>query len=114
MQAINYWFHTVDIAAFAQRVNKRFVFNTFINRPQDEETIREYVIDDLFFKEVYHMNGNIVCHRQECYYNDNFLDSHYTEFMYIPMEEFVEKLSPYFEIDIVKNKGSALFICDKK
>lgn len=114
MQAINYWFNTVDIAAFVQRVNKRFVFNTFINRPNTEETVREDLIDGLLFKETYHMNGNVVCHKQECYCENTLIDSHYTEFMYIPIETFVTNLSPYFNIQIIKNKGSALFICDKK
>ena len=114
MQAINYWFHTVDISAFANRVNKRFVFNTFINRPKTEKTVREYVIDGLSFKEIYHMDGETVCHCQECYCDNILVDSHYTEFLYIPVETFIEKLKPYFNVNVIRNKGSALFICDKK
>lgn len=114
MQAINYWFNSTDIASFAKRVNKRFVFNTFINRPKTETTVREYVIDGVLFKEIYYMNGNIVCHSQESYSDGNLIDKHYTEFEYIPVESFVEKLNPYFNIEIIKNNGSALFICDKK
>ena len=114
MQAINYWFNSVDIAAFADCVNKRFVFNTFINRPRDEETVREYEIDGITFKEIYHMSGDTICHRQESYFDGELISSHYTEFEYIPVSAFYNKLEPYFKIKVIRNGGSALFICDKK
>ncbi len=60
------------------------------------------------------MAGNTVCHRQESYLNGELVDSHYTEFEYIPVSEFCNKLEPYFNVEVIKSGGSALFICDKK
>ena len=53
-QAVNYWLLHIDIEKFANIFNKDalFIFNTFINKPSEKPTIKQYTIDNVDFLEI--------------------------------------------------------------
>lgn len=116
MQAINYWFNTTDIEALSKHINVggKLVFNTFVNAPIDDKTIKRYKYEDYDYEEEYVFEHNIIKHYQRVYKKEQLLDEHYTEFDYISMDVFLEKLKDHFDVNILSNQNSALFVCTKK
>lgn len=113
MQAINYWFNDVDVSKLANLCDL-FVFNTFVNKPE-EKGYKSYSINGNDFIEFWVTNNNRVKHHQVLYSKDSkATGGHITEFDYIPLEVFEERLSQYFDVEIVKNEKSAIFVCKRR
>ena len=111
-QAVNYWLLHIDIKVFSKRINKGglFIFNTFSNRPSTKPMIKQYKIDDVDFLEISYLIDNIVQHIQ---IRENY-EPHLTSFDWISKDKYLSLLSPYFNIEIVENGKSAIYICKKK
>ncbi|MDF2881278.1 MAG: hypothetical protein K0R54_1835 [Clostridiaceae bacterium] len=111
-QAVTYWFLSTSIAKFSELLipNGVFIFNTFSKKPTKEPIIKEYEIDGVKFIETsYLKEGDIVHHIQE---REGY-EKHETEFAWISEETFLEKLSPYFKVDIIKDNNTAIYVCRK-
>lgn len=107
-QAVNYWLKSIDIKEFAKIFNKNglFIFNTFASKPSNKPMIKEYEIDDVNYLEISYLVGDKVEHVQirEGY------EPHFTEFDWISEEEFKHILSPYFDVSVILNGKSALYV----
>ena len=111
-QAINYWLLHVDVEKFANIINKDgiFIFNTFSNRPSVKPMIKRYSIGEVDFLEVSYLIDNKVFHIQ---IRENFAP-HFTEFDWISKEQYINILSPYFEVNVFENGKSAVYVCKRK
>lgn len=111
-QAINYWLLNVDIEKFANIFvpNGLFIFNTFSNKPTTKPIIKQYEIDEINYLEISYLVGNKVKHIQirEGY------GPHFTEFDWISKEQYAELLSPYFDLELIDNGKSSLYVCKRK
>lgn len=109
-QAINYWLKEIDITKIVDNLkpNGKFIFNTFDLK--DKTYIeKEYEINKLNYKEISEVHNGKVFHFQYC----NNIE-HRTIFDVITKKEFLEILSPYFNIEIIENNNSFYYICEKK
>ncbi|MCI8547816.1 MAG: hypothetical protein HFJ38_02880 [Bacilli bacterium] len=111
-QGINYWLLNIDIEQFSNKVEKNglFIFNTFSNKPSKKPMIKEYTKENIKYIEISYLIKNKVHHIQV---RQDF-KPHITEFDWIAKEKYIELLSPYFNIEIVENNKSALYICKRK
>lgn len=111
-QAINYWFRSVDIEKIAGALKARgcFIFNTFREKPSCKPTIKKYDIAGKHYAEVYYSIGSVVHHVQTC----EGYPPHLTAFDYISMAEFVDALSPWFDITGKTDGNTAFYRCQKK
>lgn len=111
-QAINYWLLNINIKKFSNifKKNGLFVFNTFSNKPSLKPIIKEYVIADINYLEVSYLVNNKVEHIQ---IREGF-KPHFTEFDWISKEQYIELLSPYFELEMTDDGKSSLYICKRK
>lgn len=111
-QAVNYWLLDTDIEKFSNLLNKGglFIFNTFSKEPTKKPMLKEYTIDNTHYLEISYLVNNTVEHVQIC---EGFAP-HFTEFAWISEENFQHILSPYFDIKIIDDGKSALYICQKK
>lgn len=111
-QAVNYWLLHIDIDMFSKIINKDglLIFNTFSKQPESIPMIKEYIIDEIHYLEISYLVGNSINHVQirEGY------EPHFTTFDWISEEEYKEILSPYFDIKIIDDGKSALYICRRK
>lgn len=111
-QAVNYWLKHIDMRVFSEIFKKDglFIFNTFANKPSNKPMIKEYVIDDINYLEVSYLVDNKVEHVQirEGY------EPHFTVFDWISEEEFMNLLSPYFDVKIKGSGKSAIYIARRK
>jgi len=116
MQAINYWFKTTDINSLAEHIKTggKLIFNTFINKPSDEVSHKRYEKGQYQYDEEYWVENNLIKHYQRVFKNSIKVDEHYTEFDYISIEEYLNKLKYSFDVKVVTNSGSAIFVCTKK
>lgn len=111
-QAINYWLLNIDIEKFSNIFvpNGLFIFNTFSNKPTTNPIIKKYGIDGINYLEISYLVGNKVEHIQirEGY------KPHFTEFDWISKEQYVKLLSPYFDLELIDNGKSSLYVCKRK
>lgn len=108
-QAINYWLLNIDIELFSNIFEKDgiFIFNTFANKPTKEPMIKQYKIDDINYLEISYLIDNKVHHIQirEGY------EPHYTVFDWIDEDTYRNILSPYFDIKIIKDNNTLIYVC---
>ena len=111
-QAINYWLLNIDVAKFSNIVTKNglFIFNTFSSKPSEKPMIKEYIIDDISYIEISYLVGKQVHHIQ---IREDF-EPHFTVFDWISEDEYKRLLSTYFDIKVIDNGKSALYICRRK
>ena len=111
-QGVNYWLNSINIRKFAKIFNKDgiFIFNTFNTKPSEEPSVKEYVIDNKKFVEISYLIKNKVQHIQIMQGHN----AHVTSFDWISKEEFIKKLSPYFNIEIIDDKKTSIYICRRK
>ena len=111
-QAINYWLLSIDVEKFSKIFNKDalFIFNTFSKKPSSKPTIKEYIIDDISYIEVSYLVASEVYHVQ---IREGF-EPHFTIFDWISEDEYKNILSPFFDIKIIDDGRSALYICKRK
>lgn len=111
-QAINYWLLNIDIEKFSDifEINGLFIFNTFSNKPTIKPMIKQYEIDEINYLEISYLVNNKVEHIQirEGY------GPHFTEFDWISKEQYIELLSPYFDLELIDNGKSSLYVCKRK
>lgn len=111
-QAINYWLLSINIEKFSNIFEKNglFVFNTFSKKPSVKPMIKEYEIENISYLEISYLVNDKVEHIQirEGY------TPHFTEFDWISKEQYVELLSPYFDLELIDDGKSALYICKRK
>ena len=72
--------------------------------------IKEYVLDNISYLEISYLVDNKVCHIQirEGY------EPHFTVFDWISKEQYIELLSPYFDIEIKDDGKSSLYKCKRR
>lgn len=111
-QAVNYWLLHIDINKFSKIFNKDalFIFNTFSNKPSSIPMIKEYNLDEISYLEISYLVGESVHHVQ---IREGF-EPHFTTFDWISEEQYKKLLSPYFDIKIIDDGKSALYICRRK
>lgn len=111
-QAINYWLLNIDISKFSNLFSKDalFIFNTFSNKPTNKPMIKEYVIGNLNYLEISYLLDNKVYHVQVC----EGYEPHFTVFDWISKEQYIELLSPYFDIEVKDDGKSALYKCKRR
>lgn len=111
-QAINYWLKKIDIKSFSNifKSGALFIFNTFSTKPSTKPMIKNYNISGKDYLEISYLVNGKVNHIQIC---ENYAP-HFTQFDWISKEQFFNLLSPYFEINLIENGKSALYICKRK
>lgn len=111
-QAVNYWLLNIDIKKFSNIFDKNglFIFNTFSNKPSFKPMLKEYVIEDTNYLEISYLVNNKVEHIQ---IREGF-PPHFTEFDWISKEQYIELLSPYFDLELIDDGKSSLYICKRK
>lgn len=111
-QAVNYWFKDINVKELATLIKPlgKFAFNTFVNKPSEEPTVKTYTLDGRKYVEIWQLIEGKVHHTQIC----QGYPTHLTEFDWIPLEEYIDKLKPYFDMNIKIEGSSAYFICTKK
>ncbi len=111
-QAINYWLLNIDVEKFSNIFEKDglFIFNTFSKKPPVKPMIKEYVIDNINYLEISYLVDNKVEHIQ---IREAF-EPHFTVFDWISKEQYINLLSPYFEVEILDDGVSSLYICRRK
>lgn len=116
MQAVNYWFKTTDIDALAKHIRPggKLIFNTFVNRPSDEVSYKRYKRDEYQYEEEYWVEDNVIKHYQRVFLNNKKIGEHYTEFDYISIDEYLNKLKNFFDVQFLFDGGSAIVIATRK
>jgi len=111
-QGINYWINSVKLELLAERINNNgvLVFNTFYNKPSDFPTVRQYEFNGRKYVEVFYLLDGKVMHTQIC----EGIAPHFTSFDWVPEEEFVAKLNPWFDVIVEKERNTAFFVCKKR
>ncbi|MDE6292182.1 MAG: class I SAM-dependent methyltransferase [Bacilli bacterium] len=111
-QAVNYWMLNIDVKKFSRIFAKNglFIFNTFSSKPSEKPMIKEYVIDDISYLEISYLVDNKVNHVQ---IREGF-EPHFTVFDWISEDEYRRLLGEYFDIKVIDNGKSALYICRRK
>jgi len=111
-QGVNYWFKK-NLAGklwSIMRKGARFVFNTFNKKPSDIPQVKEYTMDgNHHYVEVAWMSGKNVQHVQIF----NNAKPHFTEFRWIPEEEFVSVMEPTFDVKIKREGSTDIYVCTK-
>jgi ubiquinone/menaquinone biosynthesis C-methylase UbiE len=112
IQAINYWLNNIDVKDLANKVVKggKFIFNTFNTKPSLIPTIKQYVINNKNYLEVSYLVKNKVEHIQIM----EGQPPHFTEFDFIDKSKYVSKLSKYFNIEIISDNKTDIYICERK
>ena len=111
-QAINYWLLSINIEKFSNIIEKNglFIFNTFSNKPTSKPMIKQYEIEGVNYLEISYLINDKVEHIQ---IREGYLP-HFTEFDWISKEKYVELLSPYFDLKLIDDGKSSLYICKRK
>jgi len=111
-QAINYWLLNTNIEKFSKIIKKDglFIFNTFANKPSPKPIVKEYEIEGINYLEISYLKNNQVIHIQV---RENY-KPHITEFDWISKEQYLELLSPYFDIKNIKDNKSVVYVCKRK
>lgn len=110
---INYWFNPTLVKVIHDSLHNDglFIFNTFNSKPQHSRPI-SYEMNARSYQEaniIYESEPNKINHYQ-CN-NESF---HINQFWWIPRDEFVEVLKPYFNIEIRTNEKTDYYICKRK
>ncbi|MCK9556142.1 class I SAM-dependent methyltransferase [Candidatus Pacearchaeota archaeon] len=109
-QAINYWFNEEIIKQLHKSIKKHgiLMFNTFTNIPETYSS-KKYTYNNRNYFELNTVSkNNIIMHTQHC---EDLIDTN--SFPYISEKEFKDVLEKYFNIDLIKIKNSAYYICKK-
>lgn len=111
-QAINYWLLNIDMEKFSELFKKNglFIFNTFINKPTEVPMIKKYILDENEYLEVSYLVKDKVFHIQIC----EGYEPHFTVFDWIDEETYREILEPYFSVECLKDKKTAIYVCRRK
>lgn len=111
-QAVNYWMLHIDVKKFSEIFAKNglFIFNTFSSKPSEKPMIKEYVIDGINYLEISYLVDDKVNHVQ---IREGF-EPHFTVFDWISEEQYKELLGEYFDIKVIDNGKSTLYICRRK
>ena len=110
-QAVNYWFKNIkgeDIARII-KPGGRLVFNTFGKKPSDTPTVREYYHEGRAYKEISYLVGDMVHHVQTA----TGMTPHMTAFHWIPSDDYMHTLSPYFRLVEHMDGPSSMWYCTK-
>lgn len=110
-QAINYWFKDVPLDYILHRLNENgvFIFNTFNTCPPVFPKVKAYCLDDRNYCEISYRVKNKVYHIQAA----TDLPTHATEFDWIPPEEFLSKLSPFFSCATIVKGSTSIWQCTR-
>lgn len=111
-QAVNYWMLHIDVKKFSKIFAKNglFIFNTFSSKPSEKPMIKEYVIDGISYLEISYLVDNKVNHVQ---IREGF-EPHFTIFDWISEDDYKKLLGDYFDIKVIDDGKSALYICRRK
>lgn len=112
-QAINYWFKTIDMKYFSDKIKKNgyFIFNTFYISNDRPNIIKKYKIDDIEYEEYSFLKDDKIFHIQK---QGNLI--HKTIFNNISKETFYKRLKKYFKnitIYVDNNGKSFYYYCQK-
>lgn len=112
IQAINYWLLDAEVLKLANIFNKGgvFIFNTFNTPPPTLPSIKNYVLDGINYTEISYLENDNVQHIQ---IREGFAP-HVSTFKYISRELFVQKLQPFFDIKIITDNKTDIYVCTKK
>lgn len=111
-QAINYWLLNIDVEKFSKILKKDgvFIFNTFAEKPTQKPMIKSYEIKGESYLEISYLIENEVYHIQI----KQGYEPHFTVFDWIDQETYYKLLSPYFEIENIKDGKTSIYICRRK
>lgn len=111
-QAVNYWLYGEYAALLARCIipGGKFIFNTFSKEVGEVPVVKEYEFQQAKFVEVSWREANIVHHVQI----REGLPPHTTKFRWISPSKFKEMLSPHFDIEVVSDGGTDIYICTRK
>jgi 2-polyprenyl-3-methyl-5-hydroxy-6-metoxy-1,4-benzoquinol methylase len=109
-QAVNYWLNADNAKLISKMMNPGglLVFNTFNKRPPELPTVREYVLDNKQYMEVFWCCPDQTVHHVQCCEG---MEPHVTKFRYIGFMEFHKWLSPYFGYQHFSGPKSSTFVC---
>jgi ubiquinone/menaquinone biosynthesis C-methylase UbiE len=112
IQAINYWFNNIDVKDLAKKIitGGKFIFNTFNTRPSVIPFIKQYVINNKNYLEVSYLVKNKVEHIQIM----EGQSPHFTEFDFIDKNKYISKLSKYFNVEVITDNKTDIYICERK
>ena len=114
-QAVNYWLNDEIMQPLVRRVRKGgvFVFNTFNTQPSSDPMVKQYEMCDPPRKYVevssFHPETQVVYHSQSC----TGLPMHTTSFKWISPEDFHTLLSPHFDISVIRDGKTSMYLCEK-
>jgi SAM-dependent methyltransferase len=110
-QSVNYWMTSENVERLKERIEHggKFIFNTFGNKPSEKPVVKEYDFDGHHFVETSWLVGDVVHHIQV----RDGLPPHTTSFRWIPEDEFVKMLSPWFNVEVLREGATLVFICTR-
>lgn len=112
-QAVNYWLDE-DAAEDLSKIMLTggvFVFNTFNKKPSPNPKVKQYVFEGVEFVEVSWLGADDMVHHVQC---REGMRPHMTSFKWISPEQYMEWLSPWFEVATVIDGNTTLYRCKKK
>jgi SAM-dependent methyltransferase len=113
-QGVNYWFAPKHARIIKKVLAPKgmFIFNTFNVKPSINPRIKSYYYEKtgLNYTEISWLVGDMVKHVQIV----QGMDPHFTEFRWIPPEEFKKALKlAGFKVTIQTDKATDIYICRK-
>jgi SAM-dependent methyltransferase len=110
-QSVNYWMTSENVKRLKEQIERggKFIFNTFGNKPSEKPVVKEYDFDGHHFVETSWLVGDVVHHIQV----RDGLPPHTTSFRWIPEDEFVKMLSPWFNVEVLREGATLVFICTR-
>ena len=114
-QAVNYWMLSVQDAgrllSEALVENGYVIFNTFLDKPSEEPTVRVTGVGDDRMIETMWLAPDGALHHSQFRSGHK---PHATKFDWISQENFMKILEPYFEVSVKRKGSGAIFVCRKK
>jgi ubiquinone/menaquinone biosynthesis C-methylase UbiE len=110
-QAVNYWFDPsyVKLLRGCLAPGGVFIFNTFNKCPSTEPKEKAYFLDR-HYMEISWLVGNMVKHVQIA----EGMDPHFTEFKWIPPEEFMVAFrKEKFDVAVLSKGSTDIYVCTK-
>jgi SAM-dependent methyltransferase len=111
-QAINYWFKSehAELVKGALTPKGVFIFNTFNNCPGKEPVSKSYSLNNKRYIEIFWLVGDRVKHVQIA----QGMDPHFTEFRWIPPQEFKRAfMKAGFKVTLQTDGATDIYICRK-